>query len=156
MDKLWTLLTALLVQFAVLAAPAIAANPSALATAKQLLNAFNQHDPGAMAELVSEDFELYYFSNGKAELSAQGRQQLQEQMVDYFASQPTVRSEIEGSIDGPRFASFRERAISVHDGVERSASSLAIYEVVDGLIRRVWYYPAEAPRELAVASEQGD
>lgn len=127
--------------------------PSALATANKLFEAFNQHDPKAMAALVSENFELYYFSDGKAELSASGRADLEAQMVDYFTSQPTVRSVVEGSVDGPRFATFRERAISIHDGVETSASSLAVYEVVDGLILRVWYYPAEASRSVPVKDE---
>jgi len=124
---------------------------SAMATAHRLLEAFNQHDPKAMAALVDENFELYYFSDGKAELSAKGRADLQAQMTDYFASHQTVRSVVEGQIDGPRFATFRERAISLRDGVERSASSLAVYEVVDGSILRVWYYPAEAPRSVPPA-----
>jgi hypothetical protein len=120
---------------------------NALATAKQLLDAFNRHDPAAMAALVDEKFELYYVSGGKSELSASGPQDLERQMVDYFRSRPTVRSEIEGSIDGERFVAFRERASSRHGAVERSQSSLAVYEVVEGKIVRAWYYPAEDPRE---------
>ena len=140
---------------ALIAGGPAAAEPSALATAERLLAAFNQHDPDAMAALVSEDFELYYVSEGKSELGAQGREDLRIQMVGYFAERPTVRSEIEDRIDGPRFASFRERAGSLHaDGSHRSASSLAVYEVVDGLIIRVWYYPAEAPRKTPPADQQ--
>ncbi len=140
--------------FSLLSASATAeSDPSALATAKKLLTAFNQHDPEAMAALVSEEFELYYFSNGKAELSASGRADLKSQMTDYFASHPTVRSVVEGSVDGPRFATFRERAISIRDGVESSASSLAVYEVESELILRVWYYPAEAPRSAPVPAD---
>jgi len=124
---------------------------SALKVARQLLDAFNRHDPVAMAALVADDFELYYVDDaGRAELGAKGPDDLRTQMTGYFAAHPAVRSEIEGSIDGPRFASFRERAISVGDGVERSASSLAVYEVVDGKVLRVWYYPAEAPRREPV------
>ena len=128
---------------------------SALATAKQLLDAFNRHDPDAMAALVAGDFELFYVSDaGQAELGAKGPDDLRTQMTGYFASRPTVRSVIEGSVDGPRFASFRERAISIRDGMERSASSLAVYEVVDGKVLRVWYYPAEAPRSVPMDDEE--
>jgi hypothetical protein len=117
-----------------------------LATARQLLEAFNRHDPAAMAALVTDDFELYYVTDGKSELSATGPDDLRTQMTDYFRSRPTVRSEVEGSIDGPRFVAFRERAGSRQGDRERSQSSLAVYEVVDGKIARAWYYPAEDPR----------
>jgi hypothetical protein len=39
-------------------------------------------------------------------------------------------------VNGPRFVSFREQIVG-------GKSSLAVYEVEAGLIRRVWYYPAE-------------
>ena len=123
----------------------------AMATAKQLLDAFNRHDPAAMASLVDEKFELFYVSDGKSELSAQGPQDLERQMTEYFASRPTVYSELEASIDGPRFVAFRERAGSHHGGTDRSQSSLAVYEVVDGKVLRAWYYPAEDPQEKPVA-----
>lgn len=126
-------------------------NGKAMATAVQLLDAFNRHDPAAMAALVDEQFELYYVSEGKIELAAQGPQDLEAQMTEYFKSRPTVRSEVEGSIDGPRFVAFRERAGSRHGDVERSQSSLAVYEVVDGKVLRAWYYPAEDPQEKPVA-----
>ena len=139
-DKLIISLLALLA----LTGPGLGENrDGALATARKLLDAFNQHDPAAMAALVDENFELYYVSGGKSELSASGPEDLEKQMVEYFKSRPTVHSEIEGSIDGPRFVAFRERAGSVHGTVARSQSSLAVYEIVDGKILRTWYYPAE-------------
>ncbi len=148
-NRLLRTLPLILILVAAVSTPAAAAEPTAMHTATQLVDAFNERDPDAMAALVSPDFELYYVSQGKAELSAQGADDLRAQMVDYFASQPSVRSVLEASIDGPRFVSFRERAITIVDGVERSASSIAVYEVVDGLILRVWYYPAEAARQQA-------
>ncbi len=118
----------------------------ALGTARQLLDAFNAHDPEAMAALVDESFELYYITDGRSELSAGGREDLRTQMTEYFSSRPTVHSVIEGSIDGPRFVAFRERAGSRTETGERSASSLAVYEIVNDKVLRAWYYPAEASR----------
>ena len=46
------------------------AEDSALPTALRLLEAFNRHDPAAMAALMDENFELYYVTGGKSELSA--------------------------------------------------------------------------------------
>jgi hypothetical protein len=111
--------------------------PSALNVARALVESFSEHDAEAMAALVTSDFELYYFGeDGMASLSTQGRDQLRAEMSSYFASRPTVRSTIVGVIDGPVFVSFREQIVG-------GQSSLAVYEVRQGLIRRVWYYPAE-------------
>jgi hypothetical protein len=77
------------------------------------------------------------------EIGARGPAELERQMTEYFRTRPSVRSEIEGSISGPRFVAFRERPQPSADRPERRPSSLAVYEVVDGKIRRAWYYPAE-------------
>lgn len=112
-------------------------SPGALAVATQLVEAFNQHDPAAMAALVTSDFELYYVEEGGvASLGTQGAEQLAAEMTSYFAARPTVRSTISAAIDGPVFVSFREQIVG-------GQSSLAVYEVRDGLIRRAWYFPAE-------------
>lgn len=117
---------------------------SALDTAKRLLDAFNRHDPAAMAALVDPRFELIYVSeDGLSEIAARGPAELERQMTAYFRAQPSVRSEIEGSIGGSRFVAFRERPQPTAERPERRPSSLAVYEVVDGKIRRAWYYPAE-------------
>ena len=111
--------------------------PSALSVASDLVEAFNQHDPEAMARLVSADFEMYYVSEtGVAERATTGRDQLIADMTIYFAARPSVRSVISGAVDGPVRVAFREQIVG-------GASSLAVYEVHDGLIRRVWYFPAE-------------
>lgn len=119
---------------------AIAQGPvptGALAVATRLVEAFNQHDPAAMAALVTGDFELYYVDeSGVASLGIQGAEQLAAEMTSYFAARPTVRSTISAAIDGPVFVSFREQTVG-------GQSSLAVYEVRDGLIRRAWYFPAE-------------
>ena len=115
-----------------------AGHPSgALAVAELLIDAFNRHDPAAMAALVSPDFELYYFDeNGVAGLALTGPDQLEAQMTQYFAARPSVQSTISGAIDGPVYVSFREQIVG-------GQSSIAVYEIRDDLIQRVWYYPAE-------------
>ena len=110
---------------------------SALPIAEALVDAFNRHDPEEMATLVSPDFELYYVDEeGVAGLAISGPDQLAGEMETYFASHPSVQSTIAGAIDGPVYTSFREQIVG-------GQSSLAVYEVRDGLIKRVWYYPAE-------------
>lgn len=113
------------------------AETKALDVARQLVDAFNRHDPQAMAALVTEEFELYYVGDdGKAALALTGPAALEQEMIGYFKAQPNVASEITDQVDGEAFVSFREQIVG-------GASSLAVYEVRDGKIRRVWYYPAE-------------
>jgi hypothetical protein len=109
----------------------------ALPIAEALVEAFNRHDPKAMTSLVSPNFELYYVDEeGVADLAVSGPDQLFDEMTAYFETRPAVRSVIADAIDGPVYVSFREQIVG-------GRSSLAVYEIRDGLIRRVWYFPAE-------------
>lgn len=101
------------------------------------IDAFNDHDVPAMMSLVTEDIELYYQDeNGVFGLASRSAEQLATDMRAYFAHRPTVRSTIDGVIAGPTFVAFREQIVG-------GKSSVAVYEIRQGLVRRVWYYPAE-------------
>ena len=109
----------------------------ALSVAEELVEAFNRHDAEAMARQVATNFELYYVDEaGASALAITGRDQLIKEMKGYFESQPSVKSTVLSSMDGPVYVSFREQIVG-------GQSSLAVYEIRDQLIQRVWYYPAE-------------
>ena len=134
----WTILLALAVTF-----PASAQEPGAVEVVEALFAAFNDHDAEAMSKVVSEDFELYYVTEGEAVLGTEGPEALRAEMTDYFASLPTVRSEAEfGTVSGS-YVACKETVRWRQEGQDRSQFSLAVYEVRDGKIRRTWYYPAE-------------
>ena len=105
--------------------------------AEALVAAFNAHDPASMASFVSPDFELYYVDeNGEAALALRGREELIQEMEGYFVAQPEVQSKIVDVVHGTTYIAFREQIVG-------GQSSLAVYEIREKLIRRVWYYPAE-------------
>lgn len=104
---------------------------------RALFAAFNAHAPDSMAASVTDDFQLYYVDDaGIATLAVEGPEALRDEMRSYFEARPEVQSRISGVVDGDRFVALREQIVG-------GASSLAVYEVADGLVRRVWYYPAE-------------
>ena len=124
----------------------IPAKDSASATlqvVQQFEQAFNEHDVEAMAALVAEDFRYFYVVGDSLVAQASSREELRKSMQGYFKGLPSARSEIEEYTVAGSFISVRERAYWNANGKERSQFSLGVYEVRDGLIRRVWYYPAE-------------
>lgn len=112
-------------------------------TVERLIAAFNRAAAEEMAELVAHDFELFYVGNdGRAVTGAEGRVAFLEQMKQYFASYPNVKSRAENVVPGPIFIAYRERIV---EGPGAGQSSIAVYEVRDRLIQRAWYYPTEPP-----------
>lgn len=117
---------------------------TALQVVEEQLDAFNRHDVEAMAAQVAPDFVWFSVDGDEVRVEVRGRIALAEGMRSYFASLPSVRSEVEGTLVSGAFVTLRERAIWTDEsGIERSQAALGVYEVRDGLIQRVWYYPAE-------------
>jgi hypothetical protein len=108
------------------------------------MDAFNRHDVETLAAGVAPDFVWYSVAEDELAVEVRGRAAFTESMRSYFASLPSVRSEVEETLTSGSFVTIRERATWLDgSGVERSQVALAVYEVRDGLIQRVWYYPAE-------------
>lgn len=129
------------------AAPSTAL-PSAPSSALEVVQAhvasFNRHDAESMAARVASDFVWLGVAGDEVTVEARGRDALAEGLRSYFASLPSVRSEIEEATVSGSFVAVRERATWIDaGGAERSQVALGVYEVRDGLIQRVWYYPAE-------------
>ena len=108
-----------------------------------LTAAFNAHDIDAMTAFLAEDVEWLAISGHEITVEASGKSGLAQAMTDYFKNVPSARSEIEGSFVSGSYVVVRERALWKQQGQERSQSSLAVYQLADGLIKRVWYFPVE-------------
>jgi hypothetical protein len=111
-------------------------------TIRDQLRAFNAHDPDAMILNLHESFAWFAVDSDVMTLEMQGRGNFHSSMVEYFANVPGARADIEEIFAIGAFVTTRERAYWRQGDTEMSQASLAVYEVRNGLIYRVWYYPA--------------
>ena len=96
-----------------------------------------------MSALMSETIQWLAVEGGETALMADGKEDLTTQLESYMRSGGT-RSTLSGWSQNGSFVSVIETAHwSATNGEERSQSALAVYEIRDDLIQRVWYYPAE-------------
>ncbi len=110
---------------------------------RSLSDAFNAHDPAAMAEHVADDILWLGFAAADSFYTeADGKAALIAGMGGYFEAVPSVRSQMEDVVVTGNFVAFRERVFWQSEDGERSQAALAVYEVQDQLVQRVWYYPA--------------
>lgn len=100
----------------------------------------------ALVACVDTAFSWYTVVGDTTKLAMQGRAAQRSGLVSYFKGLPDVRSELEGVMaNGPWvMASERVRWTSTKSGPQERVS-ISVYEIRDGLIKRVWYFPAEKP-----------
>ncbi len=111
-------------------------------TVSRFLAAFNAHDVAGLTRLVTDDIEWLSVRGDEISTETKGRTALKNAMTAYFDSTPGVRSTHEASFESGDFVSVRERVYWGAKGRESSQAAIAVYELSDGKIRRVWYYRA--------------
>ncbi len=105
--------------------------------------AFNKHDVAAMAALVTDDAQWLSVDGDKLSVETSGKAALATWLNGYFKSCPSCRSEFEAVLVAGSYVTAHERAAWQSKSGPKTQRSLSVYEVHGGLIRRVWYYPAE-------------
>jgi acetyl esterase len=104
---------------------------------------FNARNVDAMAKRVAEDFVWYDVNGDQTKVETKGREALRKGLEGYFKSVPTAKSELHMLTTNGRFVSARERVTWKNaKGEPRSQNAMSVYEVEEGLIKRVWYFPA--------------
>jgi len=105
------------------------------------VDAFNHGDIDRLVNNVSDDFKWFSITSDTLMLDVSGKENFRANMTDYFAGGRTVHSSIEQyAIDGNR-VSFREVVGHKGSGGENiTSSAMGIYEIVEGKIRRAWYF----------------
>jgi len=107
--------------------------------------AFNAKDVPAMERVEHPDIEWFSVNGSDISTEVAGRDNLAEMMTGYFESSPSVTATLrDWSLNGDYISVIETAAWTTKDGKEKSQSSLSVYQLEDGLIRRVWYYPAHS------------
>ena len=111
------------------------------------VDAFNRHSVADMLLLADTNVVWLSVFGDSIRIETSNARSLAPEMVAYFRRLPTARSDISAPVVNGSFVAVRETAqwdVRAGTTVERRAqSSLAVYEVQNGRIRRVWYYPVE-------------
>jgi hypothetical protein len=123
--------------------------PCLAATPHELINSyvehFNARDLDALLALAHDDIEWLNVTGAEITVETRGKEALRASLTSYFAACPSCRSTLEVYQTVGGYTSTVEHAEwQTRDGETKRQSSLAVYELADGLVRRVWYYPAVA------------
>jgi len=105
--------------------------------------AFNSRDVDAMLSMVTEDIQWLTVAGDKLAIETDGKLKLRQSMAAYFKSNPSAKSELVWvQMTKLRVAALEKASWQGKSG-PNSQSSLSVYEFRNGLIARVYYYPAE-------------
>jgi hypothetical protein len=107
---------------------------SAESVVQAQVDAYNLHDIEAFTATYAED--SYYTRLDSGEVVIAGRADVRKAFGDLFVANPNVHVEVTNRIALGRYVIDRE-VITGREG-QPTGNVVAIYEVVDGLIRRVW------------------
>lgn len=107
---------------------------SAESVVQAQVDAYNRHDIEAFTATYSEDATYMRLDSGEVVIA--GRADVRKAFGDLFVANPNVHVEVTNRITLGRFVIDRE-VITGREG-QPTVHVVAIYEVVDGLIRRVW------------------
>jgi len=110
---------------------------------RDYVSAFNEREIDTMLGMVSDDIQWLTVTGDKIVVETQGKPQLRESMAAYFKSTPSAKSELQWVQGSAQRVAALERASYQSKSGPRSQASLCVYELRDGLISRVYYYPVE-------------
>lgn len=109
----------------------------------ELMEAFNAHDADRMREFWHGDVAWFEVSGDQSSVVTTSASQLYTELVAYFEAYPTVSSSLENISVNGNYLTAIERPIWEQDGERKSQASVVIYEVIDGKVKRFWYYPPQ-------------
>lgn len=126
-----------------IAMPQAAAAPDGPeALVREFVAAYNAHDVDRMLASCAQDVRWMSVSADKLTVETSGTEKLAEAMRTYFRDLPSTRSELRSVLVSGNFVMASEQAMWESGGQTRTQCSASVYEVREGKIQAVWYFPA--------------
>ncbi len=114
------------------------------AVVQSYVNAYNAHDLEAMADMMHSDIEWINIEGSAQSVVTEDKSALVRELTRYFAGSPQSGSTLsDWSVNGVYVSAKETVTFTRKDGTQGAQASISVYELEDGLIRRVWYFPAE-------------
>jgi len=117
-------------------------NATAEETVRQFITAYNNKNLDGMLALAHNEIAWLSVEGDKTSVMTDGADALREEMKSYLGPDANPKSAIEILKSHGNFVTALERAYWMENGEEKSQASFAMYEVIKGKVRRVWYFPA--------------
>lgn len=115
-------------------------SPEATLVQRQL-DAYNAHDLDGFLATYSPEIEIFEIADASAPRMT-GLEGMREVYGEMFASMPNLRCDLGNRIADGAYVIDHEICIVGEPG-DPPERAIAIYQVEDGLIRRVWFAPVE-------------
>ena len=114
-----------------------------VAVVREYVAAFNARELDAMVALVANDLLWTSIADDSLAEVGRGAEAFQRLLAGYFRAVPSARSELlEVGATGPWVTTHERTRWDASASGVAGQSSVVVYEVRRGLIRRVWFYPA--------------
>lgn len=114
-----------------------------IAVVREYVAAFNAKDLDAMMGTVASGFVWMSVSGDSLTDVGRGVEAFRRLIEGYFRAVPSARSELlRIDATGPWVTTHERTRWEASPGGVGGQTSLVVYEVRDGLIRRAWFYPS--------------
>lgn len=111
---------------------------------EQFIQAFNEHSIEQLLSHTTDTVHWFNISGSKMLIETSSKNELGAAMADYFQTLPDAKATLTQAVSSANYVSTVEKVTWSHDGEQDSQCSIGVYELKQGKINAVWYYPAHA------------
>ncbi|NNC37389.1 MAG: nuclear transport factor 2 family protein [Acidimicrobiales bacterium] len=117
---------------------------SSQALVQSYSDAYNAKNLVGMTALMHDDIEWINLEGSDLTIITVDKDSLVSELKSYFNGDSKASIRLSDWSTNGEYVSVKETvSFTLKDGSEVSQASLSVYELDDGLIRRVWYFPAQ-------------
>jgi hypothetical protein len=107
-------------------------------------DAFTRKDVAALTADLADDYAWFrILDDGQAQKSASGKAEVEQRMTAFFASVPYTGSRVDRTMTVGNYIVAEEKDSFDTPQGPRSQTTLGVYEIKDGKVRRAWAFPVK-------------